>query len=97
MKTIENEITEVNHQAESKENQYRILKILLDEDYVRTNYYNVLKVITQPGVHNHDKLQRASAVDMAEVKETLKGLHDLGVLEYNAGDGEYTMKKELVV
>lgn len=97
VKTIEDDINVVKSETVSKENQYKVLKIMLEDDYVKTNYYNVLKVVTQPGVDSLDKLQRASAVGMDEVKQTLQGLHSKGVVNYDPKSGSYSILKEFSV
>ncbi len=97
VKVIEDEIEQVKLDTINKENQYKVLKIMLDDDYVRTNYYNVLKVVTQAGVDSLDKLQRASAVGKDEVRETLQVLHTKGVITYDPKSGKYSILKEFVV
>lgn len=95
VKSIETEISDYTQKTTNRENQFKILKVLLEDGYVRTNFYNVMKTIGQSGVDTLDKLQRASAVAMPDVKETLVALSQKGIIKYDSSSGSYSILKEL--
>ena len=96
VKSIEDEINQTKSNLSIRENQSKILKILLDEEYIKDNIYNVMKTVNQSGVDSLEKLQRASAVSMPEVNEALKALNAKGVIELYA-TGNYKVLKDLNV
>ncbi|MCY3410579.1 MAG: hypothetical protein INQ03_02975 [Candidatus Heimdallarchaeota archaeon] len=97
VKTIEDEKNGVLEQTKNKEIQYKMLKLMLEEEYVKTNYYFVLKAMKQSGVNSLVKLKQASAVGGDEVTAVLKAMSARGVIDFDQASGKYTMKKEFII
>ncbi len=93
VKTIENEIKEIQMEKESKILQFKILKKLLEDGYIKSPYYETCKVLNQPGLTSVDQLIRASAVEPAKVRQTLEELANLGIVEQDGTT--YSIKKQI--
>jgi len=83
----------------SKENQslvmqYKILRKLIEEGYVKDPRYEILKVLRQPGVDTADKLALSSGVDKGTINETLKELDGRSIIQYEESSGKYTITLE---
>ena len=97
VKSIEDEILSISNTKERERDQYKILKVLLEETYIKSPFYDVCKVINQAGMTSRDQLVRASAVDAKSVEVTLNELDTRGLIDYNVSEGTFSILKELKV
>lgn len=95
--SIEKEIEETSMIASNKGTEYKVLEKLVKDHYVSISFYDVCKVMTQPGVENLERLVLASGVDKNTVIETLNDLHARGIVTFEDNSGKFTILKEFSV
>ncbi len=92
--SIENEINDLATEIQNKGNQYKVLRKLIQDNYIKDSQYDVCKVLKQPGVDTLDKVVLSSGVDKNTVSDTIKELISRGVIAFNEGTEVFTMTKD---
>lgn len=94
VKSIEDNIDSYKQKESLERDQYKILKVLFDEVYIKSLYYDVCRVLNQPGMNKVERLIQASGVGKDTVVKVLDDLDTKQIILYNTSEGEFTVIKD---
>lgn len=94
VKSIEDNIDSYKQKESLERDQYKILKVLFDEVYIKSLYYDVCRVLNQPGMNKVERLIQASGVSKDTVVKVLDDLDTKQIILYNTSEGEFTVIKD---
>ncbi len=94
VKSIEDNINNYKQKEGLEKDQYKILKVLFGETYIKSLYYDVCKVLNQPGMNEVNRLIQASGVGKETVEKVLDELDTKKIIQYNVSEGEFTVLKD---
>jgi chromosome segregation ATPase len=97
VKSIEDNIESYRQKESLEKDQYKILKVLFDEVYIKSLYYDVCKVLNQPGMNKIDRLIQASGVSKETVEKVLDDLDTKQIILYNTTEGEFSVLKDFTM
>ncbi|MHA2249462.1 MAG: hypothetical protein ACXAD7_03820 [Candidatus Kariarchaeaceae archaeon] len=95
--SIEREIDGLTTKIESQTNQYKVLRKLIQDGYIKDPHYDVCKVLKQPGVDTIDKLVFSSGVDKNTVNTTLEELSTRGAITIDKSSNTFSLTKEFEI